>query len=140
GVTVSSQIIKTLEERGWIDQIGVKDVPGRPALFATTKQFLDDVGLRSIGDLPALETDEPPGAAVFDGQLELPAPAEAATASGSATGDTSPLDVAVPQDATIPPDAADSQDAARDSGGEDSGTDGAGAKETSSIEAKPAEQ
>ena len=38
GVTVSSQIIKTLEERGWIDQVGVKDVPGRPALFATTRQ------------------------------------------------------------------------------------------------------
>ena len=63
GVTVSSQIIRTLEERGWIDQVGVKDVPGRPALFATTKQFLDDVGLRSVGELPALDTPELPDAA-----------------------------------------------------------------------------
>ena len=63
GVTVSSQIIKTLEERGWIDQVGVKDVPGRPALFATTKQFLDDLGLRSLSELPALEAGESPAAA-----------------------------------------------------------------------------
>jgi segregation and condensation protein B len=79
GVTVSSQIIKTLEERGWIDQIGVKDVPGRPALFATTKQFLDDVGLRSLAELPTLEDGESPGAAVaapiFAEQLEAPAEA-----------------------------------------------------------------
>ena len=63
GVTVSSQIIRTLEERGWIDQIGVKDVPGRPALFATTRQFLDDVGLRSLTELPALDDGDPAGAA-----------------------------------------------------------------------------
>ena len=63
GVTVSSQIIKTLEERGWIDQVGVKDVPGRPALFATTRQFLDDIGLRSLTELPALEAGESPDAA-----------------------------------------------------------------------------
>jgi segregation and condensation protein B len=63
GVTVSSQIIRTLEERGWIDQIGVKDVPGRPALFATTKQFLDDVGLRSLTELPALDDGDPAGVA-----------------------------------------------------------------------------
>ena len=43
GVTVSSQIIKSLEERGWIDTIGHREVPGRPALWATTKQFLDDL-------------------------------------------------------------------------------------------------
>jgi segregation and condensation protein B len=63
GVTVSSQIIKTLEERGWIDQVGVKDVPGRPALFATTRQFLDDLGLRSLSELPELEAGDSPGAA-----------------------------------------------------------------------------
>ncbi len=54
GVTVSSQVVKTLEERGWIEVIGHKDVVGRPALFATTRQFLDDLGLRSLDDLPAL--------------------------------------------------------------------------------------
>jgi len=55
GVTVSSEVIKRLEERGWIDAIGHKEVPGRPALFATTKTFLDDLGLRSLQELPPLE-------------------------------------------------------------------------------------
>jgi len=55
GVTVSTQIIKTLEERGWIDVVGHKEVPGRPALYATTKLFLDDLGLRSLQELPPLE-------------------------------------------------------------------------------------
>ena len=54
GVTVSAQIIKILEARGWIDVVGHKEVPGRPALFATTKQFLDDLNLRSLQELPAL--------------------------------------------------------------------------------------
>ena len=55
GVTVSSQIIKQLEDRGWVDVIGHRDAPGRPALFATTKQFLDDMGLASLAQLPALD-------------------------------------------------------------------------------------
>jgi len=52
GVTVSSQVVKTLEDRGWIETIGHKEVIGRPALLATTRQFLDDLGLRSLEDLP----------------------------------------------------------------------------------------
>ncbi|MFQ6684267.1 SMC-Scp complex subunit ScpB [Bordetella pertussis] len=48
GVTVSSQIVKVLEDRGWIEVIGHRDAPGRPALFATTRQFLDDLGLRAL--------------------------------------------------------------------------------------------
>lgn len=56
GVTVSSQIIRTLEDRGWIEVIGHRDAPGRPALFATTRQFLDDLGLRSLGQLPPLDS------------------------------------------------------------------------------------
>lgn len=55
GVTVSSQVIKTLEERGWIDAVGHRDVPGRPALWATTKKLLDDLGLCSLEELPQLE-------------------------------------------------------------------------------------
>jgi len=55
GVTVSSQIIKTLEGRGWIEVVGHRDVPGRPELFGTTRQFLDDLGLRSLEELPPLE-------------------------------------------------------------------------------------
>lgn len=55
GVTVSSQVIKALEERGWIDVVGHRDTPGRPALLATTRQFLDDLGLRSVSELPQLD-------------------------------------------------------------------------------------
>jgi segregation and condensation protein B len=55
GVTVSSQIIKTLETRGWIDVVGTRDVPGRPSLYATTRQLLDDLNLRSLQELPPLE-------------------------------------------------------------------------------------
>jgi segregation and condensation protein B len=55
GVTVSTEVIKRLEERGWIDIVGHKEVPGRPALYATTKMFLDDLGLRSLQELPPLE-------------------------------------------------------------------------------------
>lgn len=55
GVTVNSQIIKIFEERGWIEPTGYRDVPGRPGLFATTKQFLDDLGLISLNQLPPLQ-------------------------------------------------------------------------------------
>ena len=55
GVTVSTQVIKALEERGWIDVVGHRETPGRPALLATTKKFLDDLGLRSVAELPPLE-------------------------------------------------------------------------------------
>ena len=55
GVTVSSSVIKTLEERGWIEVVGYREVPGRPALFSTTREFLDDLGLRSLAELPPLQ-------------------------------------------------------------------------------------
>lgn len=55
GVTVNTQIVKQLEDRGWIEIIGHRDGPGRPALYATTKQFLDDLGLKVLDDLPELE-------------------------------------------------------------------------------------
>jgi segregation and condensation protein A len=55
GVAVNTNVIRTLEERGWIDVVGHRDTPGRPALFATTKKFLDDLGLRSVSELPPLE-------------------------------------------------------------------------------------
>jgi segregation and condensation protein B len=54
GVAVNTQIVRTLEERGWIEVVGHKEVPGRPALFGTTKQFLGDLGLRALSELPAL--------------------------------------------------------------------------------------
>jgi segregation and condensation protein B len=55
GVAVSAPIIQTLESRGWIDVVGHRDTPGRPALYATTKTFLDDLGLRTLQELPPLE-------------------------------------------------------------------------------------
>ncbi len=58
GVTVSTQIVKTLEERGWIDVIGHRDAPGRPGLYATTRDFLDDLGLQSLDELPPLTGGE----------------------------------------------------------------------------------
>ena len=55
GVSVNAQIVKTLEERGWIETVGHRDVPGKPALLATTPRFLSDLGLRSLQELPPLE-------------------------------------------------------------------------------------
>lgn len=52
GVTVNSQLIKQLEDRGWIEVIGHRETVGRPALFATTQRFLDDLGLKSLAELP----------------------------------------------------------------------------------------
>ncbi|MDI4659437.1 MULTISPECIES: SMC-Scp complex subunit ScpB [Cobetia] len=52
GVTVSSSIMRTLVERGWVRVVGHRDVPGRPAVFATTRQFLDDFGLKTLEELP----------------------------------------------------------------------------------------
>ncbi len=55
GVAVSSQILKTLENRGWVEVVGTRDAPGKPELFATTKQLLDDLNLRVLSDLPSLQ-------------------------------------------------------------------------------------
>lgn len=55
GVTVSGNIIRSLEARGWIEVVGHREVPGRPALYATTKAFLDDLNLRSLEELPPLD-------------------------------------------------------------------------------------
>jgi segregation and condensation protein B len=56
GVTINSLIIKQLEDRNWIEVIGHRDTVGRPAIFATTRQFLDDLGLASLDQLPVIET------------------------------------------------------------------------------------
>jgi segregation and condensation protein B len=61
GVTVNSLIVKQLEDRGWVEVIGHRETVGRPALFATTRQFLDDLGLQSLDQLPVL--DDPAGTA-----------------------------------------------------------------------------
>lgn len=59
GVTINSQILKQLEDRNWVEVIGHRETVGRPGLFATTKQFLDDLGLTSLDQLPLLNSDQP---------------------------------------------------------------------------------
>src|SRR5262245_32610943 len=76
GVSVSPQVIKALEERGWIEAIGQRETPGRPALFATTKAFLDDLGLRSLDELPPLESNA--AAAPTEFELQFAAAVDAA--------------------------------------------------------------
>jgi segregation and condensation protein B len=60
GVTINSMVIKQLEDRGWVEVIGHRESVGRPALYATTRQFLDDLGLASLDQLPALENPHNP--------------------------------------------------------------------------------
>ncbi len=66
GVVVSTQIVKQLEDRNWIEVVGHREAPGRPALYATTQQFLDDLGLASLDQLPALEAAGETGAALVE--------------------------------------------------------------------------
>lgn len=75
GVTVNSLIIKQLEDRGWVEVIGHRETVGRPALFATTRQFLDDLGLQSLDQLPVLD-DSAVQTSMFDalGLVESPEP------------------------------------------------------------------
>ncbi|HET9652184.1 MAG TPA: SMC-Scp complex subunit ScpB [Usitatibacter sp.] len=80
GVAVSPPTLKALEERGWIEVVGHRETPGRPALFATTRKFLDDLNLRSLEELPPLEE--------LQAALE-PAPNLATIAAASPPQDTS---------------------------------------------------
>lgn len=75
GVAVSPNVLKTLESRGWIDIVGHRDTPGRPALFATTRRFLDELGLRSLTELPALTEIERIMDLVDTKEIESAAPA-----------------------------------------------------------------
>ncbi|MBL8305615.1 MAG: SMC-Scp complex subunit ScpB [Rubrivivax sp.] len=82
GVTVSSQIVKQLEDRGWIEAIGYREAPGRPALYATTKQFLDDLGLASLDQLPLIDSgDGSRGAEALAALEQAPSLIEAPQAS-----------------------------------------------------------
>jgi segregation and condensation protein B len=72
GVTVSPPTLKALEERGWIDVVGNRETPGRPALFATTRKFLDDLNLTSLEELPALEELQSALDATLDAAPALP--------------------------------------------------------------------
>ena len=89
GVTVNSLIIKQLEDRGWVEVIGYRETIGRPALLATTRQFLDDLGLQSLDQLPALD-DSKQQSTIFD-SLPLEQAAEP-DASADASAENALLD------------------------------------------------
>jgi segregation and condensation protein B len=91
GVAVSSQTVKQLEDRGWVEAIGYRETPGRPALLATTRQFLDDLGLASLDQLPLLEGDgsiERLAGALPDQPSLLDLPVEAAATESVPTEQT----------------------------------------------------
>jgi segregation and condensation protein B len=75
GVTIGSQIIKQLEDRGWVEVIGHRETVGRPSLFATTRQFLDDLGLAALDQLPLLSQGDSPMSALAGMLEESPAQA-----------------------------------------------------------------
>jgi segregation and condensation protein B len=91
GVAVNSQTIKMLEDRGWIDVLGHREVPGRPALLGTTKQFLDDLGLAALSQLPPLQQIDDVAAGRSLAVLEA--------ALQQQFDDTSPVEVPIPDPA-----------------------------------------
>lgn len=93
GVTVSSHIMKTLQERDWVCVVGHKEVPGRPALYATTKVFLDYFGMQSLSDLPEVDTFV---AALEDAQ-ELTAETHNQTQSTQNSPDSAQSDIIDPE-------------------------------------------
>lgn len=91
GVTVSTQIVRTLEERGWIEVLGYRDAPGRPALFGTTHQFLDDLGLKSLDELPPLmdiDATQALAALAFDTEQTEEKPGEGKQGEAAAPSET----------------------------------------------------
>ena len=91
GVTINATIIKQLEDRGWVEVIGHREAPGRPALFATTRQFLDDLGLASLDQLPLLEKGTVP-ADMLEPLMQLSEDADAgATVQDIGTAESSSL-------------------------------------------------
>jgi segregation and condensation protein B len=110
GVAVNSQTIKMLEDRGWIDVVGHREVPGRPALLGTTRQFLDDLGLASLSQLPPLQAlaEVPDARSIEALEAALQENFDKA-AAGPGLGDdtdTSPVEVMNPDHAPAAHDAA----------------------------------
>ena len=118
GVTINSQLLKQLEDRGWIEVIGHRETVGRPALFATTRQFLDDLGLESLDQLPALEASAT-GADALDALGALGAvnsPTEMPAFEDLAQTDQASLDIdpdpSLIPEPSLPPDATNSANSA----------------------------
>lgn len=95
GVTINSLLIKQLEDRGWVEVIGHREAAGRPALYATTRQFLDDLGLQSLDQLPLLDSVVNQGE-VFGTLTDLAETAELGVVPSSATSDDTNLQIVMP--------------------------------------------
>jgi segregation and condensation protein B len=95
GVGVSTQIVKSLEDRGWIETIGHRETPGRPALYATTRHFLDDLGLGSLDQLPTVMSVDGDAPAPADMPAEQPSLLDAAPAAGPIEAELPALDAQV---------------------------------------------
>lgn len=102
GVALSPNIIRTLLERGWIREVGQKEVPGRPSLFGTTPQFLDEFNLKSLDDLPSLPEIKDP-AQLEAALLKLGAGADTAVGAAGAEAEVAaaPVEDAAPAEATL---------------------------------------
>lgn len=105
GVTVSTQIVKHLEERGWVEVIGHRDAPGRPGLYATTRQFLDDLGLTSLDQLPALDGVTMAQALAAEPQASLIDPVDQSSESAQTSEqDPAEPELAEPASLSLPSD------------------------------------
>jgi segregation and condensation protein B len=102
GVTVTTQIVKALEDRGWIEAIGHRETAGRPALYATTRQFLDDLGLASLDQLPALHVGDGVDAAALQASLLEAGIAAGAVPSGVDAGEAAAVAHAAEVDGAAP--------------------------------------
>jgi segregation and condensation protein B len=101
GVTINSLLIKQLEDRGWVEVIGHREAAGRPALYATTRQFLDDLGLQSLDQLPLLENMTNQGD-VFGALMESVDEATALSAQEENATGNAELQLDMPLDASAP--------------------------------------
>jgi segregation and condensation protein B len=124
GVSVSSTVIKSLEDRAWIEVIGHKDVLGRPALFGTTRKFLDDLGLGSIGDLPELNVTSglsEMGDAIEQQVIEFPPDPNALVpvSEGLSIVDSEPTDTAAAEAEAVDSEAVDSETVDSEAGKDD---------------------
>ncbi|MBL8535305.1 MAG: SMC-Scp complex subunit ScpB [Betaproteobacteria bacterium] len=114
GVAVATTVLKALESRGWIEQVGHREVPGRPGIFATTRQFLDDLALRSLAELPPLDDlgsllERLPAVATEGLALQ-----EGAPGSGSAENRPAEEDSEFVQDGGASPDESPDEDSRND--------------------------
>ena len=112
GVAVSTNVVRSLEDRQWVEVVGHRETPGRPALYATTKTFLDDLGLRSLSELPSLAEldashlleipDAPKQAAEAQFALAIPVVAPSPDGTDAATESRSATDIGEPGAAAPP--------------------------------------